>query len=94
MATITEAFPGQNELQELIERVKRAQTIYASYSQEQVDNIFRAAAIAANNARITLAQDAVQETGMGIIEDKVIKNHFAAEYIFHKYKDDKTCDII
>ena len=95
MASVnTETFPGQKELQELIEKVKRAQTIYASYSQEQVDKIFRAAAIAANNARISLAQDAVQETGMGIIEDKVIKNHFAAEYIFHKYKDDKTCGII
>ena len=90
----TETFPGEKELQELIERVKRAQIIYASYSQEQVDKIFRAAAIAANNARISLAQDAVQETGMGIIEDKVIKNHFAAEYIFHKYKDEKTCGII
>ena len=75
MAEIAEAFPGQNELQELIEKVKRAQTIYASYSQEQVDRIFRAAAIAANNARIALAQDAVAETGMGIVEDKVIKNH-------------------
>ena len=95
MASVnTETFPGQNELQELIERVKRAQIIYASYTQEQVDKIFRAAAIAANNARISLAQDAVQETGMGIVEDKVIKNHFAAEYIFHKYKDDKTCGII
>ena len=75
-----ETFPGQKELQELIERVKRAQIMFASFSQEQVDRIFREAAIAANNARITLAQDAVQETGMGIVEDKVIKNHFAAEY--------------
>ena len=89
-----ETFPGQKELQELIERVKRAQIMFASFSQEQVDRIFREAAIAANNARITLAQDAVQETGMGIVEDKVIKNHFAAEYIFHKYKDEKTCGII
>ena len=89
-----ETFPGQKELQELIERVKRAQIMFASFSQEQVDKIFREAAIAANNARITLAQDAVQETGMGIVEDKVIKNHFAAEYIFHKYKDEKTCGII
>ncbi len=89
-----DSFPGQKELQELIERVKRAQVIYSSFSQEQVDAIFREAAIAANNARISLAQDAVQETGMGIVEDKVIKNHFAAEYIFHKYKDDKTCGVI
>lgn len=90
----TEAFEGEQELQELIERVKRAQIKYSTYTQEQVDAIFRAAAIAANDARITLAQDAVAETGMGIVEDKVIKNHFAAEYIFHKYKDDKTCGIL
>ena len=94
MAEINEQFPGEKELQDLIERVKRAQRIYANYPQEKVDAIFRAASIAANNARISLAQDAVEETGMGIIEDKVIKNHFAAEYIFHKYKDDKTCGII
>ena len=94
MAEVNELFPGQKELQELIERVKRAQLIYANFPQEKVDEIFRAAAIAANNARIPLAIDAVEETGMGIIEDKVIKNHFAAEYIFNKYKDEKTCDII
>ncbi len=94
MSEETELFPGQLELQEMIERVKRAQRIYANFPQEKVDEIFRAAAIAANNARITLAQDAVEETGMGIVEDKVIKNHFSAEYIFHKYKDDKTCGII
>lgn len=94
MAEANELFPGQLELQELIDRVKRAQLIYANYPQEKVDEIFRAAAIAANNARIPLAQDAVEETGMGIIEDKVIKNHFAAEYIYNKYKDEKTCDII
>ncbi len=94
MAEVNELFPGQKELQELIERVKRAQLIYANFPQEKVDEIFRAAAIAANNARIPLALDAVEETGMGIIEDKVIKNHFAAEYIFNKYKDEKTCDII
>ena len=94
MANANELFPGQNELQELIEKVKRAQLIYANYPQEKVDEIFRAAAIAANNARIPLAIDAVSETGMGVIEDKVIKNHFAAEYIFNKYKDEKTCDII
>ena len=90
MANVNELFPGQLELQEMIERTKRAQLIYANYPQEKVDEIFRAAAIAANNARIQLAIDAVEETGMGIIEDKVIKNHFAAEYIFHKYKDEKT----
>ncbi len=94
MSETKELFPGQLELQGLIEKVKRAQLIYANYPQEKVDEIFRAAAIAANNARIPLAQDAVEETGMGIIEDKVIKNHFAAEYIYNKYKDEKTCDII
>ena len=94
MAEVNELFPGQLELQEMIERVKRAQLVYANFPQEKVDEIFRAAAIAANDARIWLAQDAVAETGMGIIEDKVIKNHFSAEYIFHKYKDEKTCGII
>ena len=94
MAEVNELFPGQKELQELIEKVKRAQLVYANFPQEKVDEIFRAATIAANNARIPLAIDAVQETGMGIIEDKVIKNHFAAEYIFNQYKDEKTCDII
>lgn len=90
----TELFEGQHDLQNLIERVKRAQIKFSTYSQEQVDAIFRAAAIAANDERISLAVQAVEETGMGIVEDKVIKNHFAAEYIFHKYKDDKTCGII
>ncbi len=94
MAENKELFEGQNELEKMIVRVKDAQRIYASYPQGKVDEIFRAAAIAANNARIPLAVDAVEETGMGIVEDKVIKNHFAAEYIYNKYKDDKTCDII
>lgn len=89
-----EFFPGQRELDELIEKTEKAQRIYSSFPQEKVDEIFRNAAIKANNQRIPLAIEAVEETGMGIIEDKVIKNHFAAEYIFHKYKDDKTCDII
>lgn len=89
-----EFFPGQKELDELIEKVQKAQRIYSTFPQEKVDEIFRNTAIKANNQRIPLAIKAVEETGMGIIEDKVIKNHFAAEYIFHKYKDDKTCDII
>ncbi|MBJ2357635.1 aldehyde dehydrogenase family protein, partial [Sphaerochaeta sp. S2] len=89
-----ELFAGQKELQDMIERVKRAQAKFATYSQEQVDAIFRSAAIAANDERIKLALMAVKETGMGIVEDKVIKNHFSAEYIFNKYKDDKTCGII
>ncbi len=78
-------------LKDLIQKVKTAQAIYATYSQEQVDKIFRAAALAANNARIRLAKMAVEETGMGIVEDKVIKNHFASEYIYNKYKNEKTC---
>jgi len=94
MAELQEAFEGENELKALIERVRRAQRVYATFSQEKVDEIFREAAIAANNARIPLAQMAVSETGMGIVEDKVIKNHFSAEYIFNKYKDEKTCGII
>ena len=82
------------ELEQLIARVKAAQKKFATYSQEQVDDIFRAASIAANSARIPLAQNAVAESGMGIIEDKVIKNHFASEFIYNKYKDEKTCGIL
>ncbi|MGL5309118.1 MAG: aldehyde dehydrogenase family protein, partial [Plesiomonas shigelloides] len=82
------------ELDALVARVKKAQQEFANFSQEQVDTIFRAAALAANNARIPLAQMAVEESGMGIIEDKVIKNHFASEYIYNKYKDEKTCGIL
>ena len=76
------------------ERVKKAQQVFATYSQEKVDKIFTAAAMAANKARISLARLAVEETGMGILEDKVIKNHFAAEYVYNKYRNTKTCDII
>ncbi|WP_430438766.1 hypothetical protein, partial [Neglectibacter timonensis] len=70
----------------MLARVKEAQKIYASYTQEQVDKIFRAAAMAANQQRIPLAKMAVEETGMGVVEDKVIKNHYAAEYIYNAYK--------
>lgn len=84
----------EQSLNELIERVRESQKKYATYSQEQVDKIFRAAAMAADKARIPLAKEAVEETGMGIIEDKVIKNHFASEYIFNKYREAKTCDVI
>ncbi len=77
-----------------IRNIKEAQKRYASYSQEQVDEIFRQSAIAANDARISLAKNAVKETGMGIVEDKVIKNHFASEFIFNKYKDTKTCGVL
>lgn len=82
------------ELDELVERVKKAQRIYATYTQEQVDHIFRSVAVAAATHRIHLSKMAVEETGMGVIEDKVIKNHFASEYIYNTYKDTKTCGIL
>ena len=77
-----------------LKRVKEAQKIYSTYSQEQVDKIFLACAIAANKMRIPLAKLAVEETGMGVVEDKVIKNHYAAEYIYNKYRFTKTCGVI
>ena len=81
-------------LEEKLSRVRKAQQKFATYTQEQVDRIFLAVATAANQARIPLAKMAVAETGMGIVEDKVIKNHFAAEYIYNAYKDTKTCGVI
>ena len=81
-------------LEEKLSRVRKAQQKCATYTQEQVDRIFLAVATAANQARIPLAKMAVAETGMGIVEDKVIKNHFAAEYIYNAYKDTKTCGVI
>ena len=81
-------------LQKTIAKVKEAQAEFAKYTQEQVDKIFLAAATAANQARIPLAKIAVEETGMGVVEDKVIKNHFAAEYIYNKYRNEKTCGVI
>ena len=83
-----------DKLQEEIDRVKKAQAVYAGFTQEQVDRIFLAAATAANKARIPLAKAAVAETGMGIVEDKVIKNHFASEYIYNAYRNTKTCGVI
>ena len=77
-----------------IKRVREAQRVFAKYSQEEVDKIFLAAAVAANRSRIPLAKLAVEETGMGVVEDKVIKNHFASEYIYNAYKNTKTCGII
>ncbi|MBC2853048.1 MAG: bifunctional acetaldehyde-CoA/alcohol dehydrogenase [Cetobacterium somerae] len=77
-----------------IEKVRLAQKEYSKFTQEKVDEIFREASLAANNARIKLAKMAVEETGMGIVEDKVIKNHFASEYIYNSYKDTKTCGTI
>ncbi len=81
-------------LQKVLERTRAAQKKFASYSQEQVDKIFYAAAMATNKARIPLAKQAVAETGMGLVEDKVIKNHYASEYIYNAYKDTKTCGVI
>ena len=78
-------------LEETIRNVKKAQQEFSHYTQEQVDKIFLSASIAANQARIPLSKMAVEETGMGIIKDKVIKNHYAAEYIYNKYKNEKTC---
>ena len=77
-----------------MEAMRKAQKIFAAYTQEQVDAIFLAAATAANQARIPLAKMAVQETGMGVVEDKVIKNHYAAEYIYNAYKYTRTCGVI
>ncbi len=82
------------KLEEQIKRVREAQKIFSTYTQEQVDKIFLACAIAANKARIPLAKLAVEETGMGVVEDKVIKNNYAAEYIYNKYKFVKTCGVI
>jgi len=84
----------KEDLDALVERVKAAQHKFASFSQKQVDLIFRSAALAVADARIPLAKMAVDETGMGVIEDKVIKNHFASEYIYNSYKDEKTCGIL
>lgn len=83
-----------NELTKRMEQLRDAQRKFSTFTQEQVDEIFRAAAMAANDNRIKLAKMAVAETGMGIVEDKVIKNHFSAEYIYNQYKDMKTCGVI
>ena len=82
------------ELENALALMRKAQEQFATYSQEQVDAIFKAAAMAANKARIPLAKMAVEETGMGVAEDKVIKNHYAAEYIYNKYRSTKTCGVL
>ena len=81
-------------LQAKMKAMREAQKKFSTYSQEQVDKIFFAAAMAANKQRIPLAKMAVAETGMGVVEDKVIKNHYAAEYIYNKYKTMKTCGVL
>ena len=83
-----------DQLHRRMNEIRKAQEIFATYSQEKVDEIFKMAALAANKQRIPLAKMAVEETGMGIVEDKVIKNHFASEYIYNAYKNVKTCGVI
>ena len=80
---------NEKNLRELLHKVRVAQEKFATYPQEKVDEIFRAAAMKANAARLELAQMAVDETGMGVFEDKVLKNHYAAEYIYNRYKNEK-----
>ena len=94
MAEKYETVDSIESLQNTIKKVRKAQEEFSKFSQEKVDEIFRAAAIAANQARIPLAQMAVEETGMGVVEDKIIKNHYAAEYIYNKYKNEKTCGVV
>jgi len=91
---IREPIDNVEKLEKALVRLREAQKVYSTYSQEQVDKIFLAAASAANKARITLAKMAVEETGMGVVEDKVIKNHYASEYIYNAYKNVKTCGVI
>ena len=89
-----EVVENAETFERMLARVREAQKVFATYTQEQVDKIFRAAAMAANLQRIPLAKMAVEETGMGVVEDKVIKNHYAAEYIYNAYKNTKTCGVI
>ena len=89
-----EIIDSVEKLESAIKNIRKQQQIFATYTQEQVDKIFLAAASAANKARIPLAKMAVEETGMGVVEDKVIKNNYASEYIYNAYKDTKTCGVI
>ena len=89
-----ESVDSIESLQKTIEKVKKAQEEFSKYPQEKVDAIFKASAIAANQARIPLAKMALEETGLGVVEDKVIKNHYASEYIYNKYKNEKTCGVV
>lgn len=94
MKEIYPVIDSAEALEKALERVRAAQKKFAKYSQSQVDSIFKAAAAAADRQRIPLARLAVEETGMGVVEDKVIKNHYAAEYIYNAYRDTKTCGVI
>ena len=91
---VPEVIDSVESLEARMAAMRKAQAVFATYSQEQVDRIFKAAATAADKARIPLAKMAVAETGMGLVEDKVIKNHYAAEYIYHAYEHTKTCGVI
>ena len=81
-------------LEAKLAQMREAQALFATYTQEQVDKIFYEAAMAANKARIPLAKMAIEETGRGVLEDKVIKNHYASEYIYNTYKNVKTCGVV
>lgn len=91
---VVDTVENQEQLRIRMDEIRKAQEIYATFPQEKVDEIFKMAALAANKQRIPLAKMAVEETGMGIVEDKVIKNHYASEYIYNTYKDTKTCGVI
>lgn len=91
---IVQTIETMEDLQQAMKELREAQKVFASFTQEQIDHIFFEAAMAANKARIPLAKAAVAETGMGIVEDKVIKNHYASEYIYHAYRYEKTCGVI
>lgn len=94
MSLDNEKVDSVETLETALIKIKNAQKEFAKYSQEQVDKIFLAAAMAANKKRLPLAELAVEETGMGVVEDKVIKNHFASEYIYNAYRNTKTCGVI
>ena len=91
---VEENLAGEQELRETLSTVRKAQMEFSAFTQAQVDEIFKAVALRAVELRIPLAEAAVEETGMGLMEDKVIKNHYAAEYIYNRYKDEKTCGVV
>ena len=91
---MTNKITNVEELMSTLETMRAAQREFATFTQEQVDELFYKAAMAINNLRIPLAQMAVEETGMGLVEDKVIKNHYASEYIYNKYRNEKTCGVL
>ena len=94
MNTTREIIDGTEKLNAALDRLRAAQRKFATYTQKQVDEIFLAAATAANKQRIELAKMAVEETSMGVVEDKVIKNHYASEYIYNAYRDTVTCGVV